>query len=127
MQNRDIPTNQWKPFFDDFSRLHRGERVDVETLDPAVGPRSKICDCPLLGVVAMPDCGQGLCLEVVTGAEPDTRTYTVRQPSKISVCERDGGQVVAVQIGTSEGAVVMLRFEPDLADRPRKPPGNYLG
>src|SRR5688500_6630488 len=58
MHTRDIPAQQWKPFLDAFTQLHRGEPLDVEMIGGGRGPQSKLCARPFLGVVAIADCGE---------------------------------------------------------------------
>src|SRR4051812_35451419 len=125
MQTRDVPAEQWKRFLDSFTQLHRGDPMDVETVGGGVGPRSELCARPLVGVVSIPDCGQGACIEVIAGADAGAQTHTIRRPSHLIVAESDDGMPVAVQITAEDGSVTSLRFES--SNQTTQPPGNYLG
>ena len=126
MQTRDVPAEQWKPFLDSFAQMHRGDPIDVEVVGGGSGPRSPVCDRPLVGVVTVPDCGEGACIEVIAGAEADAEAYTIRRPSHLSVAESEDGNPLAVQITAEDGSVTSLRFEPSNR-RSTKPPDHYLG
>jgi len=127
MHTRDIPTPQWAPFLDQFTRLHRGEALDVETISPgSPADTSMLCEQPLVGVVALPQCERGNpCIEVIAGAEPQTQCHTIQQPAHLSVTEADDGRSMALQITADDGSVTMVRFEPE--NRSSGPPANYLG
>ena len=126
MHTRDIPSNQWRPFLDSFTRLHRGEPVDVEMMGGGgAGPASKLCEQPLVGVVAGVRSGHGACIEVIAGSEPQPQSHTIPEPSHLSVTESDDGRSMALQITADDGSVTLLRFEPE--NRSPEPPANYLG
>jgi len=125
MHTRDIPIDQWQPFLDTFTRLHQGEQIGIESIGPGSTRRAELHQHPLLGVVAVPDCGSGSCIEVIAGAETQAQTRTIRQPSHLSVTEREDGYPMSLQITDNDGAVTLLRLEPPAQSG--KPPGNYLG
>jgi hypothetical protein len=125
MHTRDIPNDQWRPFFDSFTRLHRGEPVNVELMGCGTGPASALCDQPLVGVVASADRGHGACIEVTAGADPQPQSHTIQAPSHVSVTESDDGHSMALQITADDGSVTLLRFEPE--NYTPDPPANYLG
>ena len=91
----------------------------------AGGPRTDLSRRPLLGVVAVPDCGNGACIEVIAGPQAEPQTRTIQHPSHLSVTEREDGYPMALQITDDCGAVTLIRLEP--APGSNKPPGNYLG
>jgi hypothetical protein len=125
MHTRDIPIEQWQPFLDTFTRLHQGERMGIEIVGLGGGPGSDLSHRPLLGVVAMPDRGQGTCIEVIAGPQAEPKTRTIQHPSHLSVTEREDGYPMVLQITDDCGAVTLIRLEP--APGSNKPPGNYLG
>lgn len=116
MQTREIPSEQWQPFFSDFTWMHQGKHVNVETLGQGIGVRSEICDQPLVGIAAGPDGGRREWIEVIAGAgeapEGGPRTHSIRQPAAVRCAEEENGRTVAVQIDSSDGSVTMIRFQP---------------
>jgi hypothetical protein len=117
--------DEWQPFLDTFTRLHQGERMGIEVVGLGGGPRGDLSHRPLLGVVAVPDCGQGACIEVIAGPQAEPQTRTIQHPSHLSVTEREDGYPMVLQITDDCGAVTLIRLEP--APHSNKPPGNYLG
>jgi hypothetical protein len=125
MQTRDIPQDEWQPFLDTFTRLHQGEPLGIEIVGLTGAPRTALSRRPLVGVVAVPDCGNGACIEVVAGPQAEPQTRTIQHPSHLSVTERDDGYPMVLQITDNNGAVTLIRLEP--APYSNKPPGHYLG
>jgi hypothetical protein len=125
MHTRDVPADQWQPLLDTFTRLHLGEKLGIEVISAASRPKTDLSHLPFLAVVAVPDCGQGPCIEVIAGPETEPQTRTIRQPLHLSVTERDDGYPVALQITDDSGAVTLLHLE--LPTASNKPPGHYLG
>ena len=125
MHTRDIPIDEWQPFLDSFTRLHQGERLGIESVGPAKTARVELSQRPLLGVVAVPDCGEGACIEIIAGPEAEPQTRTIQRPSLLSVTEREDGYPMILQITDDNGAVTLLRLE--ATPHSNKPPGNYLG
>jgi len=125
MHTRDIPIDQWQPFLDTFTRLHQGDQIGIECIGPGSTRRSEFHHRPLLGVVAVPDCGGSSCIEVIAGPQLHAQTRTIRDPSHLSVTERDDGYPLSLQITDNDGAVTLLRMESPIQSS--KPPGNYLG
>src|SRR5436189_4373963 len=125
MHTRDIPTEQWQPFLDTFTRLHQGEPIGIESIGPGSTRGAELHHRPLLGIVAVPDCGRGSCIEVIAGPQLQAQTRTIREPSHLSVTEREDGYPLSLQITDNDGAVTLLRLEPPAQSN--KPPANYLG
>ncbi len=126
MHTRDIPNDQWQPFLDTFTRLHQGEQMGIEVVGPTPkGLRNDLSNRPLLGIVAVPDCGHGACIELIAGPQTEPQSRTIQHPSHLSVTEREDGYPMALQITDDCGAVTLLRLE--TPPHSNKPPGNYLG
>lgn len=125
MHTRDIPIDQWQPFLDSFTRLHQGEQLGVESVGPAKGARVELSHRPLLGVTAVPDCGDGACIEIIAGPDTGPQTRTIQHPAHLSVTESEDGYPMLLQITDDFGAVTLIRLESP--PHSNKPPGNYLG
>ncbi len=114
MRTKEIVANEWSPFFNDFSRLHQGERVNVETLEgEGIGATSHVHNKPLVGIVAAdPKAGAGEWIEIIAGDSAQTHaTHAVLNPAHIRLAEADNGQVVALQIESAKGIVTIVRFK----------------
>src|SRR5213078_3365901 len=93
-----IPVDEWRLFLDSFTRLHQGEHLGIESVGPAKTTRAELSHRPLLGVVAVPDCGEGACIEIIAGPEAEPQTRTIQHPSHLSVTEREDGYPMLLQI-----------------------------
>ncbi|HEY7090672.1 MAG TPA: DUF5335 family protein [Tepidisphaeraceae bacterium] len=129
MLTYEIPIEQWRPFLDNFSTVHRGDHVDVESVGGGAQPRSSVCDQPLLTVAALVEDGPDVSsrIQVVAGDETRPQTHTIDRPRQISVTERDDGFLVALQIASQDGSITSLRLEPEGQKGRYHPPEAYLG
>lgn len=123
MRTRHINSDQWKSFFNDFTQLHRGKRVNVETMDAgAWGVKSNMCDRELIGIVAVPVEAEKTeieeTIEVIVRDGPDrSSSHSIGHPEEVSVAD-ENGNTVALQINAAGGAVTMIRFEPSTQNMP---------
>ena len=127
MRTRQIFYEQWQPFFNDFTQLHQGKHVNVETMgdvgDGDFGVKSRWCDLPLAGIVCgHPQSGEDEWIEVIardSRDSPDTHaTYSIVKPSKVRLAEEENGQAIALEIESADGIVTMIRFEPSRENLP---------
>lgn len=119
MRIREISCDGWRPFFDDFTRLHRGEHVSLEIMRArGLGFLSPVHDLPLAGIVeADPKGGAGEWIEVITGESSGTEAHRIPRPSRVILAERENGEAVALQIESSDGDLTVIRFEPSKRGR----------
>jgi hypothetical protein len=114
MRTKEILAEEWPPFFDDFTQLHHGKRVNVETLGNGdLGVTSHVRDLPLVGIVAAdPKAGTGEWIEIIAGDSAQTHaTHSVQSPAHVRLAEEEDGKAVALQIESAKGLVTMVRFE----------------
>lgn len=120
MQTREIASERWPQFLGDFTQLHQGEHVNVETMGQgAFGVKSQLCDLPLVGIVGVdPKARSGEWIEIIAGDSPATAaTHSIPHPSRVVIAE-EHGRGVALQIDSAEGLITMVRFEPPLEGMP---------
>jgi hypothetical protein len=125
MRTREIPYDQWESFFSDFTDLHRGEHINVETMSAEnLNVEARLRDLPLVGIVsAQPktETEQEEWIDVIGCDAPGTHaTHTIANPSKLRLAEEEDGQAVALQIESADASITMIRFEPP---RENMPPG----
>lgn len=126
MRTREIPPDRWPYFLGDFTQLHQGEHVSVETIGQGSptkdrgGPvESHLCDLPLVGIVADPKAPGGGWIDVIAGDSPATQsTHSIPRPSRVVIAEEASGQAVALQIDSADGSITMVRSEPPLEGMP---------
>ena len=121
MRLREISYDRWHPFFSDFTHLHHGKRVNVETMNEGqLGVRTQVRALPLVGIVeAHPEPGTDRWIEVLAGDSPETEAACrIPCPAHVVLAEEENGQAVALQIESAEGQVTMVRFEPPCEGMP---------
>lgn len=110
MRTREISRDQWKPFLDELSRVHLGQRVRVEILSDGVGVRTEAQGLPLLGITTDRDGGNRELIEVILGDSPHAHlTHAVPQPEWLHASEDDAG-LSALQIVAADGSKTVVHF-----------------
>src|SRR5437773_10253231 len=120
MRTREISHERWPLFLGDFTQLHQGEHVNVETMgEGGSGVKSRLCDLPLVGIVsADPEARCGEWIEIIAGDLPGgVAMHFISHPSRVVFAE-EHGEGVALQIDSADGSVTMLRFEPPRENLP---------
>lgn len=115
MRVREISHDRWHPFFDDFTHLHHGEHVNVETMERGgPGVIANMSDLPFVEILGADSrAGIGEWIEVIAGESPKAQaTHCITKPSHVRLAEQEDGRAVALQIESAEGSVTMIRFEP---------------
>jgi hypothetical protein len=121
MRTREIPHSQWDSFFGDFTDVHRGEHINVETIgeeDRVV--KSRLHDLPLVGIVsAQPNAEQEEWIDVMAcDASGAHASYCIANPSNVRLAEEENGEAVALQVDSAGSLITMIRFEPPRENMP---------
>lgn len=114
MRTRTINSEGWPTFFDDFTRLYRGRRVNIETLgDGTIGVTSRAADMPLVGIVAAHPTVEAVeaIIEIFAGDELESTMISIQNPKQVVIAHEDDGRAVALQIESTDGSVTMIRFD----------------
>lgn len=119
MRVKEIEHGRWQRFFEDFSRLHHGRHVNVESTADGTA-RSCCSDKPLIGIVSADEAADSAGrIDVVAGDWPGgDAAYCVSDPRHVWVGEEENGATVGLQIDAADGTVTMLRFEPPVEGMP---------
>jgi hypothetical protein len=111
MRTREIDPRRWEPFFSDFTHLHHGKHVNVETLGAGVGVRSALNDHALVGVVLGESPTHEPAIEVIVGEDVHTN-HCIAHASRVRIAEEENGRAIALEIESADGIVTMVRFMP---------------
>ena len=113
MQTLEIPTHQWVPFLDEFSKRHYVQTCTLELIGRDIGAVAEARSLPLIGVsvdVKGDGCEQ---IEVSVGDSPQRYVmHAVARPSAIRIARTDSGEDRALQIASDDGPMTLLRLEP---------------
>jgi TusA-related sulfurtransferase len=120
MRTSEIEHEQRPHVLGEFSQLHHGEPVNVETLAAGVSAaeaaavRSRLCGLPLVGIVgAVPKALPGEWIEIIAGDSPaDAAIHSIANPSRVVIAEGEDGRGAALQIDSADGQITMVRCEP---------------
>jgi hypothetical protein len=107
MQTREIPPNQWRQFFDDFSKRHDGWIVDLEVVGREIGDQQEVNDLPLVGITADVK-GSERRLEITAGKTTDSHvTHIIDRPRRVWV--KQPGE--SIEIEAEDGTKTIVSFE----------------
>jgi hypothetical protein len=120
MATREIKRDEWREFFDSFSKQHQGWLVTIEMLGPDLGDQVEARELPLEGITIETSDGNETQIEIIAGEKPDSHiSHTVTSPKRIWLKQTDEGADEALEIESEESAV-LLRFRsavrPELVD-----------
>ena len=108
MKTKYIPRNQWREFFDIFSRQHEGWLVTLEILGADIGAQVEERSLAFEGIVEEV---QGNEILIMFGAKPDDHiTHSISDPATVSLEQTDEGADAALAIKSADGVTALLRF-----------------
>ena len=112
MQTREIPSHEWVPFLDQFSRRHQGAQVAIEVFGESLGALREAASLPLVGVsVDLIDGGDNEQIEVMAGGPAGPHLlHAVTRPSGIQLAQDERGEDQALQITSADGTSTLLRL-----------------
>jgi hypothetical protein len=123
MDTKEIPREEWRKFFDEFSRQHRGWITTVEVVGGDIGDQEETTRLPLAGISAEVKASKTT-IEIIVGersVEPETRvTRIIQAPKRVwfKPPEQPGDE--AVEIESEDGRktlVIFARIPPEQVER----------
>ncbi len=107
MQTKEIPQNQWRKFFDDFSKQREGWVIDLEVVGGEIGDQQEVNDLPLVGISADVK-GSERRLEIAAGQTTDSHvTHIINRPKRVWI--KQPGEVIEIE--SEDGTKTILTFE----------------
>ena len=112
METREIQQQEWRQFFDDFSRKHGGRPIGIEILGTEIGAQIEESGLLLEGITAENEKPSDNRITIMAGANPDDHiTHSITHPTLVSL-GIDGNADFALAIKGSDGSTTLLRFQP---------------
>jgi len=110
MKTREIPRDEWKEFFDNFSRKHEGRGVTLEIFGPDIGDQVEERGLFLAGVTAEV-ADKGAKIEIMIGGKPDGHvTHIITEPTQVDLEKSEEGTSAALQIKSADGLTALLHL-----------------
>jgi hypothetical protein len=121
MTTKEIPHEEWKNFFDIFSRQHEGWLATLEIFGPEVGAQQEARDLPLEGVsIASGDNGSYAIAINLGKTSGDHITHTITEPEHVWLEQTTEGANAALEIESANQIKTLLRFRsvlpPEMVD-----------
>jgi hypothetical protein len=123
MHTYEVPRSDWPAFFDQFSRLHHGQPVEVQTVGSDAVTCANAQEMPLLGISAGPgrEAGELARLYVSVGDERGVEIgHAILRPGRVHVSEWNDGVSAAVDVKCEDGRRTHLRVGPARELLPRQ-------
>ena len=112
MRTREVPSDQWASFCEQFSRIHRGKPVNLTTMGRELGAQTNARNLPLVGMTAERPTAGGY-IELMLGDAPAAHlAHSVERPSHLRVAEWNDDYSAALQIESEDGSVTLLQVGP---------------
>jgi len=121
MATQEIPRDEWREFFDGFSRRHEGWLVTVEVLGSDIGAQVEAHELPLVGVTAETHGERQDEIAIIVGDSSQAHvTRSISDPAHVRLKRSAAGADEALEIESASGTVTLVRFRsimpPEMVD-----------
>jgi hypothetical protein len=110
MGTQEIPRDEWKTFFDSFSRQHEGWLATLEVLGSEIGAQREARDLPLEGISAISkDAAETIAISL--GRTPEDHiTHTITEATRVWLEQTPQGANAVLEIESADDGKTLLRF-----------------
>ena len=106
MQEREIPPNRWRDFFDTFRTQHKDWIATIE-----IGERVEGRELPLVGVSADSKGSEPNAIEIEVGRDPsDHLTHIVDEAERVTFRQSVDGAQLELEIESADGEKTAVRL-----------------
>jgi hypothetical protein len=111
MRTKEIPRDEWKTFFDTFSRQHEGWLATLEVLGSVIGAQQEARYLPLEGITATSKDTVRDTIAISLGkTQEDHVTHTITEPTRVWLEQTSEGANAALEIESADQVKTLLRF-----------------
>ncbi|HEY2970933.1 MAG TPA: DUF5335 family protein [Pyrinomonadaceae bacterium] len=111
MGTREIPRNEWRSFFDVFSRQHEGWLATLEILGREVAAKQEPRESAFKGITLTSVVGESEALAINLGKTPEDHVkHTVIEPKHVLLVQTSEGANAALEIESADETKTLLRF-----------------
>ena len=121
METKEIPRDEWRSFFDVFSRQHEGWLATLEIFGPEVGAQQQARQLPLAGVTVASRVGKPETITIDLGKAPEDHvSHIIMSPEHVWLERTTEGANAALEIESADQTKALLRFRstfpPEMVD-----------
>jgi hypothetical protein len=107
MPTREITENEWKEFFQDFSRFHQGWEITVDIFSRALGAQKEAHGMVFGGLVVEPRRDGRVSIEMMLGETTENHlTHTIAAPTRVRFASE--GETEVLQIEDENNTTVLI-------------------
>ena len=111
METREIPRNEWRSFFDIFSRQHEGWLATLEIFGQEGDAQQTPREVPLKGITLTSVVGESEAIALNLGKIPEDHVkHTVIEPVHVWLAQTPEGANAALEIESADETKTVLRF-----------------
>jgi hypothetical protein len=111
MERQEIPRDEWKSFFDVFSRQHEGWLATLEILGQELDAEREPHEFPLKYVTLTSVVGQSEAIAINLGKTPEDHVkHTVIEPTHVWLAQTPEGANAGLEIESADETKTLIRF-----------------
>jgi uncharacterized protein DUF5335 len=110
MRTLEIPRETWADRLNEFTNVHEGWLVSLETLGPDIGAQPQIENLPLLGVACDRIDRDGTVAISVARSATEHFTHVIHEVTHIDIEQASDGADAALLVESADGTKAVLRF-----------------
>jgi hypothetical protein len=117
METREVSQAEWFPFFDMFSKQHRGEMATISVVGEEIGAQEAARDLPFIGIAADDKGSDSHAIRIQLGTEPDDHVEHMVSPIQrvyLKMGDVHVGDVLEIEEQDGPKTILQLRPTPAL-------------
>jgi hypothetical protein len=109
MSTQEIANSNWKEFFHDFSRFHKGWIASLDVFSKDLGAQKVVTAIPLEGLMMEAASNGRHSLVLILGETADSHlTHTIQMPARIRFEYLGENEIVHIE--TEKGVTILMSF-----------------
>ncbi len=113
MATRELPREEWKPFLNEFSTLHQGEKASLEVIGDDVGDQEEANSLPFVGVSVDTKGSEAGAIMIMLGTEADDHLeHLIVTPTHLRIKVDGDLEQDVLEIEDEDGIKTILHLAP---------------
>ncbi|HEV8371260.1 MAG TPA: DUF5335 family protein [Pyrinomonadaceae bacterium] len=111
METREIPRDEWRSFFDIFSRQHEGWLAKLEVFGQELDVQHEPRELPLKGISLTPTVDKSTAIAIDLGKSAEDHVkHAIIEPAHVWLLRTPEGANAALKIESADKTKTVLRF-----------------